>query len=305
MATLQQIKQAQIDAAKKTGKPSPYAISVTIQPPVPIRRIQIQGTITGDNKPVGKLAALKAKQLEADPDAYGVKPTIIGADMADGEDSTSIMMIGGVGKHLFEQLQAAMVTDVARIKTKPALEDKQVLKSELLPNYLPFVQAYVADGHDYPNDVAVQVMVWLFDVNDIDNALKIGMYLVATGNNDLPPKFSRNLPTFVADAIYDWANAELKAEQTASPYLDDLITFMDDQALVEKWDLHPAVISKNLALLAKHKEREGKLAECVALCERAEVANPTGAGVKTMKERVQKLLDKAAESSDEDKKEDE
>jgi hypothetical protein len=298
MATLQQIKQAQIEAAKKAGKPSPYAQTEKV-----IAKAAKQIMVTG--KQMGKLAILKAKQLEANPDAYGVKPTIIGADMADGEDSTSTMMIGGVGKHLFEQLQAAMVTDVARIKTKPALEDKQVLKSELLPNYLPFAQAYVADGHDYPNDVAVQVMVWLFDVNDIDNALKIGMYLVANGNNDLPPKFSRNLPTFVADAIYDWANAELKAKQTASPYLDDLITFMDDQALVEKWDLHPAVISKNLALLAKHKEREGKLKECVDLCERAEAANPEGAGVKTMKERVQKLLDKAAESSDEDKKEDE
>jgi hypothetical protein len=288
MATLQQIKQAQIDAAKKAGKPSPYAKAEKA-----VAKAAKQIMVAG--KQMGKLAALKAKQLEANPDAYGVKPTIIGVDMADGDDSTSIMMMGGVGKHLFEQLQAAMVTDVARIKTKSVLEDKQALKRELLPNYLPFVQAYVADGHDYPNDVAVQVMVWLFDVNDIDNALKIGMYLVATGNNDLPPKFSRNLPTFIADAIYDWANDELKAEQTASPYLDDLVAFMDDEALVEKWDLHPAVISKNLALLAKHKEREGKLAECVALCERAEVANPTGAGVKTMKERVQKALAKEAE----------
>lgn len=295
MATLQQIKQAQIEAAKKAGKPSPYAPTKTTKV---VEKAVVKMMVAG--RQMGKLAALKVKQLEANPDAYGVKPTIIGVDMADGKDSTATMMIGGVGKHLFEQLQAAMVTDVARIKTKPVIEDKQALKRELLPNYLPFVQAYVADGHDYPNDVAVQVMVWLFDVNDIDNALKIGMYLVATGNNDLPPKFSRNLPTFIADAIYDWANDQLKAEQTASPYLDDLVTYIDDDALVEKWDLHPAVISKNLALLAKHKEREGKFAECVALCERAEAVNPTGAGVKTMKERVQKLLDKSVESSDQE-----
>lgn len=282
MATLQQIKQAQIEAAEKAGKPSPYAPTKTTKA---VAKAVEKMVIAG--RQMGKLAALKAKQLEANPDAYGVKPT-------------TDMMIGGVGKHLFEQLQAAMVTDVARIKTKPAIEDKQALKRELLPNYVPFVQAYVDDGHNYPNDVAVQVVVWLFDVNDIDNALKIGMYLVATGNSDLPPKFSRNLPTFIADAIYDWANDELKAEQTASPYLDDLVAFMDDEALVEKWDLHPAVISKNLALLAKHKEREGKLAECVSLCERAEGANPTGAGVKTMKERVQKLLDKSVESSNEE-----
>ncbi len=292
MATLQQIKQAQIDAAKKTEKPSPYAPTETTK----AIATAVEQVVTGGRKK-GKLAALKAKQLEANPDAYGVKPTLMSVDMANGEDSTATMTQGSAGKHLFETLQAAMVTDVARIKTKKVLEEKQALKRDLLPNYLPFVQAYVADGHDYPNDVAVQVMVWLFDVEDMDNALKIGLYLVTTGNNDLPPKFSRNLPTFIADAIYDWGNIQLKAEQTASPYLDDLVTFIDDDTLVEKWDLHPAVISKNLVLLAKHKEREGKLAECVALCERAEAANPEGAGVKTMKERVQKALAKEAEKA--------
>lgn len=290
MATLQQIKQAQIDAAKKAGKPSPYAPTKTTKVvEKAVEKMMIAG------RQMGKLAALKAMQLEANPDAYDVKPTIIGVDMADGGDSTATMTISGAGKHLFETLQAAMVTDVARIKTKPAIEDKQALKRELLPNYLPFVQAYVADGHDYPNDVAVQVMVWLFDVNDIDNALKIGMYLVATGNNDLPPKFARNLLTFIADEVCEWANAQFKAEQTASPYLDALVGYIDNDKVAEAWDLHPLVLSKNMAMLAKHKEREGKFYECLSLCMRAEEANPKGAGVKTMKERAEKVLAKELE----------
>jgi hypothetical protein len=293
MATLKQIKQAQIDAAKKAGKPSPYATAKTSKV-VTAKNV----VIAVNGQKLGKLASLKAKQLEADPDAYGVKPTLIGVDMADGEDSTVTMNVDGVGKHLFEQLQAAMVTDIARIKTKPVLEDKQVLKRELLPNYLPFVQAYVADGHNYPNDVAVQVMVWLFDVNDIENALKIGIYLVATGTNDLPEKFSRSLPGFMSDEVYRWANAELKAERTASPYLDEFVAFIDNSELIETWELHPLVVSQCLNMLAKHKEREGKLAECIGLCERAEAVNPEGAGVKTMKERVQKVLAKNTEKTE-------
>ncbi len=287
MATLQQIKQAQIEAAKKAGKASPYA---TTKESKAVTAKNVVITVNGQK--MGKLAALKAKQLEANPDAYGVKPTLIGVDMADGEDSAATMMIDSVGKHLFEQLQAAMVTDVARIKTKPVIEEKQALKGDLLPNYLPFVQAYVADGHNYPNDVAVQVMVWLFDVNDIENALKIGIYLVATGTNDLPEKFSRSLPGFMSDEVYQWANAQLKADQTASPYLDEFVDFIDNSELIETWELHPLVVSQNLSMLAKHKEREGKLAECVALCERAEAVNPEGAGVKTMKEKAQKVLAK-------------
>ena len=225
-----------------------------------------------------RLEQIKQKQLEETPELYKQK-------------TVAVLVEKAVAGNLFEQLQAAMVTDIARIKEVKVMEEKQSIKRDLLAGYKEFVDDYVEQGHDYPNDVAVQVMVWLFDVDDIENGLALGLHLVALGNQLMPERFTRDLPTFIADAIYDWSNVQLKNEQTASPYLDKLVATVS----AEKWDLHEAVIGKNLAMMAKHCFREGKLAEGVALCERAEEANPQ-AGVKTIKEKAQKELEKQKES---------
>jgi len=228
-----------------------------------------------------KLQAIKEEQIKEDKDFYAPKEK---TDLSGlKQDSKS--------DNLFEQLQAAMQVDIARLKAEKKLEDKVRIKSELLPNYFSFVNDYVEQGYDYPCDVAVQVMVWMFDVGDIEAALTLGLHLIAIGNQKLPKQFNRDIPTFIADAMYDWANEQLKNEQTASPYLD-LFTSMAEKS---DWDLHPAVISKNLVMMAKHKFREGDFKMCVKFCEDAEKANPKGAGVKTLKG---KAMDKVMAGED-------
>ncbi len=291
MPTLKEIKAQQIEAAAKAGEPNPYELKDTVKA-VKVAVNRPQTVNTGKTLRTGKLAVLKAKQIEEEPELYGGKATLLGFDMASGADQSASMDI-----NLFEQLQAAMQTDVARIKGVNKLSDKQEIKRHLLPNYLPFVENYVTEEHDYPCDIAVQVMVWLFDIDDIEKALAIGTYLVRTGTNQLPIKFSRDLPTFIIDETYEWAKIQLQAEQTASPYLDDLISTIEQDEWDKSWKLHPLLISKAYAMLAKHKEREEDFKACVSLCERAETANPEGAGVKTMKERAQKILAKQKEQA--------
>ena len=84
--------------------------------------------------------------------------------------------------------------------------------------------------------------------------------------------------------MYDWANALLKQEQSASPYLDFFVANFED------WELAPPVKSKLYAILAKHKKREGDWLNVLALCEKAEQVNPEGAGVKTLKLEAQSKL---------------
>jgi len=286
MATLKDIKERQIAAAQEEGKTNPYQASKTTIAVKVAAAIEHKTIVL--STPSGKLAELKAKQLEKDPEAY--KRKLIGVDMADSQDQTVTLDI-----NLFEQLQAAMQTDVARIKGINKLDDKQEMKRKLLPNYLPFVNNYIAEEHDYPCDIAVQVMIWLFDVCDIENALKVGIYLVNKTPSIMPTRFNRDLPSFIIDETYEWSNSQLKDEQTASPYLDELVNAIEENGWVNAFELHPLLISKSYVILAKHKEREGDLKACVSLCERAEAANPEGAGVKTMKERAQKALAKAKE----------
>jgi|GEM_PF-2113062 len=263
MNIIEKIKAQQIADALERGEENPY---LDAKAPV----------VSTEPARLGLANKIKATQLAENPDFYGV-------DMATGSDESKSIVIGGrkSGKAhaLYEQLQVGMLTDIARIKTVPVLEEKQAIKRTLLPAYLPFVNDYVANGHDYPCDVAVQVMIWLFDVDDIENALRIGLHLVKTGHNTTPPKWARTLEDVVTDAMYDWANSQLKDEHSASPYLDQLVVAMT----VGKWDMHPLMLAKSFVMLAKHKAREGNYRQCLVLCGYAETLLGKQAGVKGLK----------------------
>lgn len=197
----------------------------------------------------------------------------------------------GQSHAMFHQLKAGMEVDLQRISSVSKMEEKIALKRELLPNYLTFVADYIAQGHDYPNVVAVQVLIWLMDVGDIEQALQLGFYLIRTPKQDLPAKFTRrDIPTFICDAVYDWASAELKANRSASPYLDQVVAVMLD----EKWSLAPMVASKMPNMLAKHEMAKQNFENTVHWCDVAEQLNPEAHGTKTMrKEAVKKLQAKA------------
>ena len=273
MSKLLTIKEEQIKNAEKEGLPNPYHVKA-VDDSVSAKAVKEfdQG---GSNRGDSKVQKIKAAQLEETPDLYVVKEPV-------AKKSTDTASLIGIGHASFEQFKAAMDTDIARIKTAKKLEDKTRLKTELLPSYLEFVKDYMSNGHDYPNSVAVQVMIWLFDTGDIEQGLELGLYLDFIDNQVMPAWFKRDLISFISDAVYDWAKEQLDNKQTASPYLDNLV----DHIKASEHDLHPAVVSKNLAMLAKHCEREEKFAECVELCERAEAVNPEGAGVKTMKNKA-------------------
>lgn len=270
MNKLLAIKEKQIKDAKKKGLDNPYDLAMGAKP--------------GSNKPLNKLQTIKQQQIDTAEENGAENPYVVGFDPGTSNESVTVVIQGNL-----ELFQAAMEVDLARIKTAKNLEEKARIKAELLPNYMPFVDEYVADGDNYPCDIAVRVMIWQFDTGDIENALALGLHLVAIGNQVMPAKFDRDLPTFIADAMYDWSNVQLKAEQTASPYLDELVSTV----VVDKWDLHPAVTSKNIVMLAKHRFREGEYLQCATLCEGAEKVNPEGAGVKTLKKNALAKLQSA------------
>ncbi len=219
---------------------------------------------------INKLKAIKAKQAEAgiDPSQRPDKP----------EQATAAL--GALADY-----QAAMKIAQTKVSAEKTMEGKLRVKQALLPEFLPFVDDFIKQGHDYPNDVAVTVMVWLLDTGNIEKGLELGLHLVKQ-HQSMPKKFDRDLPTFLCDFFYDWANVMLKEEQSVSPYLDVLVSVMDQ----DHWDVHPLCKSKLYAMLAKHKELTEDYAQALALCEKAEAVNPEKAGVKGLKERLQKKL---------------
>ena len=85
-------------------------------------------------------------------------------------------------KHLLLQ-EAALDQDLERLSAmKGALAGRQLLKrDELLPKYQEYVQRYCESGLNFPNRVAVQVMVWLFDTAQFEDALELADFLMEQG----------------------------------------------------------------------------------------------------------------------------
>jgi hypothetical protein len=234
---------------------------------------------------MGKLDQIKAAQL-AEAEKSGVNPytdgLYIGIDMAAGADSTVVYTD-------LESMQSAMEIDLGKISAAKDINEKIRLKKLFLPTYMDFVNDYINQGYNYPCDVAVHAMVWLLDAGEIETGLNIALTLVKQ-NQRMPARFDRDMPTFLCDFFYDWANQCLKEGNGVSPYLDVLVATAEN----DKWDVHPLCISKIQVMLAKHKEIQGDYATALELCKKAEAVNPEGAGVKGMTKRLTAQLEKVS-----------
>ncbi|MEB0090061.1 phage terminase small subunit [Pseudomonas sp. CCI4.2] len=188
-------------------------------------------------------------------------------------------------KHL-ALMTSALAVDCARLSDLNAMEARQRLKrEELLPKYLEYVERYHESGLNHPNPVLVQVLVWLFDTEQFEQGLELADFAMAQ-NQAMPERFKRDIPTFIGDAVADWADAEYKAGRSPEPYLSQLLPRVDGE-----WQLFekiPARYHKLLGLIAFDQER---WSEAIAHFERATHLYP-GIGVKTKQDDAHKALKK-------------
>lgn len=138
-------------------------------------------------------------------------------------------------KHLL-LMEASLDQDLQRLSDIKGLAGRQALKrEELLPKYQDFIQRYMDSGLVMPNRVLVQVMVWLFDTEQFEDGLALADFAIGQGQ-EMPERFKRrDVQTFVADAVIDWAYAEYNAQRSPEPYLSDLLPRVDGEwALTEQ-----------------------------------------------------------------------
>lgn len=141
-------------------------------------------------------------------------------------------------KHL-QLMQASLDEDLKRLSDLKNLASKQTLKrTELLPKYQDFIQRYMDSGLVMQNPVLVQVMVWLFDTEQFEDGLELANFAIEQGQ-EMPERFKRNVQTFVADAVIEWAFREYNAQRSPEPYLSDLLPRVDGE-----WDLPEQIPSK-------------------------------------------------------------
>jgi len=266
MSRIKEIKAAQIAAAKERGEDTPHVNPKSVDAVV-------------SNKPLNRLQKIKLAQIAAAEEKGEDHPYMIGVDMASGKDTSVVSHAPST----LENYQMALAIDLEKIKAATDIPEKIRIKATVLQTYTDFTNDYIEQGHNYPNDVAVQVMIWQLDAGDIEDGLNLAFVLIEQ-NQRMPQKFDRNMETFICDFVYDWSSEQLKAKHSASPYLDSVV------AVAADWDIPVVCLSKVLVMLAKHKEQAGDYQRAFDLCVAAETINPEKAGVKGLKANCEKHL---------------
>lgn len=189
-------------------------------------------------------------------------------------------------KHLLLQ-EAALDLDLERLSKLNNLASKQALKrGELLPKYQEYVQRYCESGMNFPNRVLVQVMVWLFDTVQFEDGLELADFAIAQGQQ-MPERFKRrDIQTFVADAVIDWAYAEYNASRSPEPYLSDLLPRVDGE-----WDLTEQIPSKYHKLIGMRAQDAQEWETALKHLERSTELH-AAAGNNTRIEKCRKALAK-------------
>ncbi len=188
-------------------------------------------------------------------------------------------------------MRACLEEDLRALSDAKSTEKKAELKRVMLPKYADYVRAYCNVTADNPaashaNDVLVQNMIWRFDVGDISEALDLA-YVCIRDRQHMPERFARrDIATFAADALFDWASAQVKSKHSPSPYFDRVLVDIETGA----WD----VIDE---IRAKYQRLAGEIAHDSGQLKKAEThliaAANFGAQVKTRLAKVQADLAKA------------
>lgn len=185
--------------------------------------------------------------------------------------------------------QEQLDKDKLRLSAIDDIPTKIELKKELVKNYEGLIKAFLA-GNKAEKSIVAEIMVWLFDVGDIENALLVAFGLIDI-NQPMPDKFDSKttIKIFVCRAIGEWARPLLKSKSSASPYLD----WVAEKIESDSWDLPEALASEIFMLMAKFKKELADWQGVVDFVNKAEKVNPDGFGGKTIRNEALKELKKA------------
>jgi Phage small terminase subunit len=163
----------------------------------------------------------------------------------------------------------------------------ELKKNALIPKWIPIVDEYINSGAQHPYAPLVFLAVWLLDAEKLPEAITYADYAIKQ-QQPMPDRFKRDLPTFMAAGIHDWAQRQLKAGHSAEPYFNQVIERIESkQWLVDE----PIVLGFMYKLAAQFSEKDD-LEKAESFYLKCVNANPQGHGVKTKLSAVQRKLGK-------------
>lgn len=127
--------------------------------------------------------------------------------------------------------------DIVYLKTLNRAERCEYKKEMLLSKWKPKVDLYLDEKKVYQNSIFVQYIIWLFDVQQFDDAIRLGLIAIEQ-NQNMPKDWKRKLPTFIADTVFEWSEITNTNGHSVEPYFSTVFE------LVLKWNLHEEIKAK-------------------------------------------------------------
>lgn len=125
------------------------------------------------------------------------------------------------------------------LRSLNAIADRVKHKREVLvPKYKPYVQTYLESGESFEHPVFTNMVVWLFDIKELDTAIEWCMKAIEL-DLPTPENFRRDWPTFCADEVLAWAETESERGHSIEPYFSQVFEKVD-----KEWRLHEKVHAK-------------------------------------------------------------
>ena len=187
------------------------------------------------------------------------------------------------------ELMAAALWEARRtLKNIKSIEAKIQKKQELLPQFGPYIAGVLEGGTGAQDDVLMTIMVWCFDIGDINSALLIASYAL---KHDLktPDQYERDTASLVAEQTADEALKLLEKEGTDIPRLIGYLQEADQ--LTADADMHDQIRAKLHKSLGYALRAAGNLEAALKHLERALELNDR-VGVKKDIEHLQRDIKK-------------
>lgn len=197
----------------------------------------------------------------------------------------------------------ALDTDLKRLKELDRVQDKIAMKrDELLPKYQPYVERYLAEGDVFKNSLFAHVVVWLFDTEAFDQAIKWGLVCIEQ-DQPTPDGIKRNFPTLIADIMLEWCERQAENGQPVEPYCSEIFSKVRhewrlNEKITAKWFKFVGLLfirDSNGKPLPSAQDDVEKLKAAQVLFFEAHKLNKN-IGVKTLIEKIDMRIRKLADS---------
>ncbi|GLR75979.1 phage terminase small subunit [Aliivibrio sifiae] len=143
---------------------------------------------------------------------------------------TPSMLVSSLEPKSLHLLLIELENDMAVLKSINRIEDKITHKRDvLIPKYRPSIEDYLANKETYDNPLFSQMIIWLFDIEELDTAIEWCDKAIELG---VTSPFNRDLATFCAGHVLEWTHKMSNMGHSIDPYFSQ--TF---KKVREKWRL--------------------------------------------------------------------